>query len=227
MPQFKFCTAYVMAALQDAFFVTSVKSLQQLPAHIGAEVAFAGRSNAGKSSAINTLTRQRRLAYVSKTPGRTQLINFFQLDERRFLIDLPGYGYAEVPLALKKEWQQLLVNYLAARTQLNGLIVIMDIRQAFSPLDVQLLEWFYPSGKPMHILLTKADKLSRGASLNALSKAQDFLQANFPAVSVQRFSSLKKQGVTEAETVLCRWLELTLPKPIQNDAHKKPPAKGE
>ena len=210
-----------MSALQDAFFVTSVKSLQQLPVHVGVEVAFAGRSNAGKSSAINTLTRQRRLAYVSKTPGRTQLINFFQVDERRFLIDLPGYGYAEVPLALKKEWQQLLVNYLAARTQLNGLIVIMDIRQAFSPLDMQLLEWFYPSGKPMHILLTKADKLSRGASLNALSKAQNFLQTHFPGVSVQLFSSLKKLGMAEAETVLCRWLGLALPHADLGHAFRK------
>lgn len=221
MPQFKFCATYAMSALQDAFFVTSVKSLQQLPAHVGVEVAFAGRSNAGKSSAINTLTRQRRLAYVSKTPGRTQLINFFQIDERRFLIDLPGYGYAEVPLALKKEWQQLLVNYLAARTQLNGLIVIMDIRQAFSPLDMQLLEWFYPSGKPMHILLTKADKLSRGASLTILGKAQNFLQTNFPGASVQLFSSLKKQGIAEAETVLYRWLDLTLPQADSGRASRK------
>ena len=212
-----------MSLLRKAEFVISAKNMHQLPPAIGTEIAFAGRSNAGKSSAINTLTEQRRLAYVSKTPGRTQLINFFRVADDRYLVDLPGYGYAEVPLALKEDWQAVLAAYLATRASLAGLILIMDIRHPLSVLDRQLLDWFWPTGKAVHVLLTKADKFSRYQAKLTLTNVQSLLTKDYPGHTIQLFSSLKKQGVEEAQALLLKWLQLT----NENDAQKKPPAKGE
>ncbi len=213
-----------MNILRKAEFVISAKNMHQLPPAIGTEIAFAGRSNAGKSSAINTLTEQHRLAYVSKTPGRTQLINFFRVADNRYLVDLPGYGYAEVPLALKEDWQAVLAAYLATRTSLAGLILIMDIRHPLSVLDRQLLDWFWPTGKAVHVLLTKADKFSRNQAKLTLAGVQRVLTQDYPGHTIQLFSSLKKQGVEEAQALLLEWLRLTTD---ENDGQKKPPAKGE
>lgn len=213
-----------MNFLRKAEFVISAKDIHQLPPAIGTEIAFAGRSNAGKSSAINTLTEQHRLAYVSKTPGRTQLINFFRVAEDRYLVDLPGYGYADVPLALKEDWQEVLATYLATRVSLAGLILIMDIRHPLGVLDRQLLDWFWPTGKAVHVLLTKADKYSRNQAKLTLLAVQTLLNKDYPGHTMQLFSSLKKQGVEEAQDLLLEWLHL---QPDENARHKKPPAKGE
>lgn len=216
-----------MNVLQKAEFVISAKNLVHLPAAIGCEVAFAGRSNAGKSSAINTLTQQHRLAYVSKMPGRTQLINFFRVAEDRYLVDLPGYGYADVPLALKQDWQEVLAAYLATRNSLVGLILIMDIRHPLGVLDRQLLDWFWPTGKSVHVLLTKADKLSRNESKLTLARVSGLLKASYPGHTIQLFSSLKKQGIDEAQALLHDWLGLRNSDENVIDTNKKPPAKGE
>lgn len=185
-------------------FEVSVHDLAALP-ETAREIAFAGRSNAGKSSAINTLAG-RKLAYVSKTPGRTQLLNFFRIRDGNYLVDLPGYGYAEVPESVRKHWQAVLAQYLETRAELAGLVLIMDIRHPLTPLDRQMLNWFGPTGRPIHILLTKADKLSKsqaGAALRAVRKA---LQEAYPQCSVQLFSSLKKTGAEEAEAIIGNWL---------------------
>jgi GTP-binding protein len=187
----------------------SAAKLSQLPADEGWEIAFAGRSNAGKSSALNCLTGQKSLARTSKTPGRTQLINFFALDEQRRLVDLPGYGYAKVALDIKQRWQQTMQEYLASRHSLRGLILLMDVRHPFKEVDIQLLEWCWHVGMPVHVLLTKADKLKRGAAQNTLLKVRRELEAHSPPgmSSVQLFSSLKGTGLAEAYRVLDRWLE--------------------
>ena len=194
-----------MSLFSQMRFFTTVNALNMLPKE-GLEIAFAGRSNAGKSSAINTLANQTRLAYVSKTPGRTQHINYFSLDEaqKRFLVDLPGYGYAEVPESIRRHWQGLLSRYLQTRNNLIGLVIMMDVRRPFTPLDQQMLHWFLPAGKPVHILLTKSDKLSKNAAKQALLSAQKTLEAT-PNCTVQLFSSLKKEGMVEAEKVLESW----------------------
>ncbi len=197
-----------MSLLQKAEFFISAKNLDQLPPATGIEIAFAGRSNSGKSSAINTLTQQNRLAYVSKTPGRTQLINYFRVEEGSYIVDLPGYGYANVPLALKHDWQEVLAAYLATRGSLAGLILIMDIRHPLSVLDRQLLDWFWPTGKPVHILLTKADKVSRNQAQLTLLHVKNLLNTQYPGHTIQLFSSLKKQGVEEAKALLYEWLNL-------------------
>jgi GTP-binding protein len=150
-----------MPLFRHAKFEISIARPQDLPPPNGAEVAFAGRSNAGKSSAINTLVGHTRLAFVSKTPGRTQLINVFRLLNGAALIDLPGYGYAKVPEAIRKQWVRLLENYLTYRESLIGLVLIMDARRPLTPLDCQMLDWFAPTGKPVHVLLSKCDKLRR------------------------------------------------------------------
>ncbi|VAW65945.1 GTP-binding protein EngB, partial [hydrothermal vent metagenome] len=144
-----------------ASFLTSASQPSQFPEHAMLEVGFAGRSNAGKSSAINTLCDQKALARISKTPGRTQLINFFPFDDERCLVDLPGYGYAKVPEKMRREWQKLMESYLGERQQLRGLIIIMDIRHPLKDYDVQMLEWCEDMNTPAHILLTKADKLKK------------------------------------------------------------------
>ncbi len=195
-----------MPLFQNATFYISAHKLSDLPPPAGVEVAFAGRSNAGKSSALNTLANHNRLAFVSKQPGRTQLINFFSLGNERFLVDLPGYGYAKVPEAMRKHWQLTLANYLSQRPCIGGLVLVMDCRHPLTPLDRQMLDWYSPSGKPIHALLTKSDKLSRQAANQTLQQVRKELEANWENCSVQLFSSLKKQGVEEAEAVIGRWL---------------------
>lgn len=199
-----------MTPFSHAVYAASAATLAQLP-DSRREVAFAGRSNAGKSSAINTLARHNRLAFVSKTPGRTQLINFFALGGQKFVVDLPGYGYAKVPPELRARWEKVLSAYLQTREALAGLVLIMDARHPLTPLDRQMLDWFMPRGLPVHILLTKADKLSRGAAHKTLQEVRSALKA-CPQVSVQLFSSLAKQGIEEAESVIAGWLGEEAPK---------------
>jgi GTP-binding protein len=203
--------------LLNATFFDTVAALDKLPRDSQFEVAFAGRSNAGKSSAINAITNQRRLAFVSKTPGRTQHLNFFTVGPQRYLVDLPGYGYARAPLMQQLGWQSLIGGYLHARPQLRGLVLIMDIRHAFTDLDQQLLDWFLPSGRPMHVLLSKADKLSRGQALPVLRKARDHLANWGEQVSAQLFSSTRREGLEEAEAVLRDWLDWPKKSPAQGD----------
>lgn len=195
-----------MPLFSQLSYATSAATLAQLPVS-RAEIAFAGRSNAGKSSAINTLAGHKRLAFVSKTPGRTQLINFFSVDEGRFIVDLPGYGYAKVPPEIRERWENVLSAYLQTREALAGLVLIMDARHPLTPLDRRMLDWFLPRGLPVHILLTKADKLSRGAAGKTLQEVRMTLKDS-PQVSVQLFSSLAKQGIEEAEGVIKSWLLL-------------------
>ena len=185
-------------------YVASAHDLEQLPPDIGAEVAFVGRSNAGKSSAINTLAHHKRLAFVSKTPGRTQLINFFTLGDDRTLVDLPGYGYAEVPARVKAHWQNVMAAYVSTRQALNGLVLIMDARHPLKTLDVKLLDWYLPTGKPVHCLLTKADKLSKSEQALTLRKVTKQLDVAGHNATVQLFSSLKKDGIDEAERAIVR-----------------------
>ncbi|MDA7577505.1 ribosome biogenesis GTP-binding protein YihA/YsxC [Porticoccaceae bacterium] len=194
---------------QSAEFITSAPSLKQCPDDVGCEVAFAGRSNAGKSSAINTLTRNKNLARTSKTPGRTQMINFFQLGEDQRLVDLPGYGYAKVPVAMKAQWDRHMAEYLQARKSLGGLILLMDIRHPLQDYDRQMLNWAAQAGLPVHILLTKSDKLKRGPAQSTLLKVESFLREMDPGITlltVQTFSSLKKLGLPELEAQLNHWL---------------------
>jgi GTP-binding protein len=160
-----------------------------------------------KSSALNTLANHNRLAYVSKQPGRTQLINFFSLGNDRFLVDLPGYGYAKVPASMRAHWQMTLSKYLSHRSTLYGLVLVMDCRHPLTPLDRQMLDWFAPSGRPIHVLLTKSDKLSRNAANQTLQAVKKELQSTWGNCTIQLFSSLKKQGVEEAETVIGAWLK--------------------
>ncbi|MDP2139713.1 MAG: ribosome biogenesis GTP-binding protein YihA/YsxC [Gammaproteobacteria bacterium] len=190
---------------KSAKFVTSAVRLDDCPVDSQREVAFAGCSNAGKSSAINTLTNQTRLARTSKTPGRTQLINFFGLDEGRYLVDLPGYGYAKVPLSVKNQWQEHLDLYLNKRDALVGLVLLTDIRHAFKEFDLMMINWSQRSNMPVHVLLTKVDKLKRGAAQNALLGARKQI-AGFPNVSIQLFSSLAKSGIDTLEDKLDEWL---------------------
>lgn len=200
-----------MSLFDRATFFTSVAAPETLPSS-GGEIAFAGRSNSGKSSAINALVG-RRVAFVSKTPGRTQLINFFALDAGRFLVDLPGYGYAKVPAATRAPWEKLLSGYLQTRAPLRGLVLVMDVRHPLTELDLRMIAWFRQTGKPVHALLTKADKLSRAAALKILREVRRKLASLAPEFSVQLFSSLKKSGLDEAEAVCRSWLEAKVPEP--------------
>ena len=213
-----------MPLFQQAVFLTTVANLRDLPQDSICEVAFAGRSNAGKSSAINTLAGRVRLAYVSKTPGRTQHLNYFTLAEGKYFVDLPGYGYAKAPEAIRSQWEGLIGPYLSDRQQLSGLVVIMDIRRPMTDLDLRLIDWFRPTGRPIHILLSKADKLSRQEQTKALRsvKAEVATWGDAELYSVQLFSSLKKTGVEEAEAVLARWLNIE----IKSKENKGPPDKG-
>ncbi|HEU4707964.1 MAG TPA: ribosome biogenesis GTP-binding protein YihA/YsxC [Methylophilaceae bacterium] len=195
-----------MPLFQNATFYLSAHHLQDLPPPSGIEVAFAGRSNAGKSSALNTLANINRLAFVSKQPGRTQLINFFSLGGERYLVDLPGYGYAKVPEAMRKHWQMTLSSYLSHRSTIGGLVLVMDCRHPLTPLDRQMLDWFSPTGRPIHVLLTKSDKLSRSEANKTLMAVRKQLNQHWPNCTVQLFSSLKKQGVEEAEQIIGQWL---------------------
>ena len=174
------------------------------------EVAFAGRSNAGKSSAINTLCDNKGLARTSKTPGRTRLVNFFELDDQRRIVDLPGYGFAKVPIAMKQEWEKLMTQYLSEQHALRGLVVIMDIRHPLNDYDWQMLEWCHHYQLPAHVLLTKADKIKRGAQQSSKLKTQKLLKEAGIDASVQIFSALKKTGLDELVRKLDDWLGLAV-----------------
>jgi len=191
---------------RHAEFVISVADPRRMPPASGPEIAFAGRSNAGKSSAINALAGHTRLAYVSKTPGRTQLLNLFRLKCGATLVDLPGYGYADVPEAVRRQWADMIEGYLTRREELAGLVLIVDARRGLTDLDRQLIAWFTPSGRPIHCLLTKADKLARQHQCTMLRAALDELRTIAPWVSAQLFSSLKKTGIDEVERTVGSWL---------------------
>lgn len=195
---------------QPTVFVTSAADIRGLPSDDGVEIAFAGRSNAGKSSALNTLTRQRNLARTSKTPGRTQLINVFEVLPGKRLIDLPGYGYAKVPIAVKEKWQRALSEYLQQRESLRGLVLLMDIRHPFRDVDQELLHWATDCEIPVLVLLTKADKLKPGPRKSTLLKAREAVLVFGGDVTVEMFSSLNKLGLPQVETKLTEWL-------VQND----------
>ncbi|WP_163831249.1 ribosome biogenesis GTP-binding protein YihA/YsxC [Spartinivicinus ruber] len=192
---------------QKAQFLTSASNLSQCPEDQGYEVAFAGRSNAGKSSALNTLTGSKKLARTSKTPGRTQLINFFSISDLQRLVDLPGYGYAKVPEEMKKQWQYHLEQYLSQRQCLMGIVLMMDIRHPLKDFDLMVMQWANSCEMPLHILLTKADKLKYGAAKQTLSKLQSIIGSYHNPISVQLFSALKKTGVDELRVKLSGWLQ--------------------
>lgn len=195
--------------LERARYLLSAHNARQLPPDEGAEVAFAGRSNAGKSSALNALTRQNALARVSKTPGRTQQLVYFQVTPEAHLVDLPGYGYAKVPIPLKLHWQQHLEAYLSSRNALAGVVLMMDIRHPLTDFDRLMLDWAQASQLPIHVLLTKADKLAYGAAKNALLKTRkEILDGWGDVATLQLFSAPKRQGVEEAQLVLAGWLGL-------------------
>jgi len=191
----------------NTFFVKSAAKLSQCPTDILREVAFAGRSNAGKSSALNTLTELKKLARTSKTPGRTQLINFFQVGEAPLaLVDLPGYGFAKVPVAVKNEWQKELDHYLNNRDSLVGLVLLMDIHHPLKEFDNAMLDWAGETGMPVHILLTKADKLKRGPAQSTLLKVKKAVADLGDLVTIQTFSSLTGDGMKELKRRLNTWL---------------------
>ncbi|HID00750.1 MAG TPA: YihA family ribosome biogenesis GTP-binding protein [Piscirickettsiaceae bacterium] len=181
--------------------------MRQAPPDEGWEVAFAGRSNAGKSSALNTITSQKTLARVSKTPGRTQLINFFALDGTRRLVDLPGYGFAKVNEAMRREWEKHLSEYIEKRRALAGLIVLMDIRHPLTEVDQLMLDWTHDLELPVHVLLTKADKLKRGPAQSTLIKVQKYLKEHYPHATAQTFSAPKRAGLQDVWQVLDQWLQ--------------------
>jgi len=196
---------------RQARFLLGAASLAQLPPDTGREVAFAGRSNAGKSSALNTITDQRSLARISKTPGRTQQINYFSLMDDLYLVDLPGYGYARVPSRVSMRWQREISRYLHSRQSLQALVVVMDCRHPLKDYDLQLLGWCFEVRLPAHVLLSKADKVSRGAAASILQQVSSELALSFPgelSPSAQLFSSLKKTGLDEIRTRLDSWLNV-------------------
>jgi GTP-binding protein len=199
-------TSPIKLNFREATFLQSASAIENAPQDSGWEVAFAGRSNSGKSSAINTLTEQAKLARTSRTPGRTQLINFFSLTDHQRIVDLPGYGFAKVPLAVKKKWNQQLERYLQHRQSLRGLVMLMDIRHPLTEPDQQMLGWAISATMPVHILLTKADKLKRGPAQNTLLSVQSRLREHEELVRVQLFSSLKRQGVDVLGKQINRWL---------------------
>lgn len=193
---------------QRAAFQTAAVDLRDAPADEGFEVAFAGRSNAGKSSAINAICHQNRLARTSKTPGRTQQLVFFRLDDERRLVDLPGYGYARVSQAIKSNWQALMGRYLEQRRCLRGLVVVMDIRHPLTEFDQQMLAWGISAQRPMLLLLTKADKLGRGAAQRTLGQVRRSVAHAGAPIRVQAFSASRRLGLEDAHAQLAQWLEL-------------------
>lgn len=203
--------AYIFGVMKNPYrqaaFWLSIEKLPQLPDDVGREVAFAGRSNSGKSSAINTITEQNSLARTSKTPGRTQQIIFFRLDDDHRLVDLPGYGYAKVSESVKLNWQKTVEGYLMQRRSLVGIVLTMDVRHPLKEYDQQMIAWCEQVRMPLHILLTKSDKLKRGAAAQSLQTVQRFLSGFQFQGSVQLFSSLKKNGVEHAISVLNSWLQ--------------------
>lgn len=196
---------------QKAKYLKSVPTLNLCPDELQYEVAFAGRSNAGKSSALNVITSQKALARTSKTPGRTQLINFFILDEERALVDLPGYGFAKVNIKTKRAWEAGLSEYIEKRQQLKGLVLLMDSRMPPTDIDITMLDWTLSLDLPVHILLTKADKLKRGPAKANLLKLRKLLKEEYPHATAQLFSSLKRDGLNEVWQKLDEWFEYERP----------------
>jgi GTP-binding protein len=190
-----------------AKFLISATNLHQAPVDHGYEVAFVGRSNSGKSSAINALCNQKKLCRTSKTPGRTQLINFFQLDEERRLVDLPGYGYAQAPYQKQIQWQEYITDYLTYRVCLRGLILLMDIRHHSTEYDINLIQWSLNKNISIHVLLTKADKLNRGPALAQLRAVQQKLNEYPNIVGTQIFSAVTRHGLEQTYTILDKWLQ--------------------
>lgn len=186
-------------------FVTSAPDIHHLPSDTGVEIAFAGRSNAGKSSALNTLTNQKNLARTSKTPGRTQLINLFEVVPNCRLVDLPGYGFAQVPEEVKRKWQKSLGEYLRKRESLKGLVILMDIRHPLKDLDQQMIDWAVQSQLPVMLLLTKADKLASGAQKKQLNMVKEAILPFQGDISVTTFSSLKRTGIEILKQKLDQW----------------------
>ncbi|MDH5516976.1 MAG: ribosome biogenesis GTP-binding protein YihA/YsxC [Gammaproteobacteria bacterium] len=199
-------------------FLISAAAKKQFPDTETLEIAFAGRSNAGKSSAINALADNKNIARTSKTPGRTQLINFFSLDESRLLVDLPGYGFAKVPPRVKKQWLDLMESYLADRPNIVGLVIIMDIRHPLKEFDWKMLEWCAHFNIPAHVLLTKADKLKKGPAKATLLQVQKYIKEEGLQATVQMFSALKKLGISELHQQLDQWLGLPLPEQAKTPA---------
>lgn len=211
-----------MSAFSHAAYSLSVARLEDLPPEGPPELAIVGRSNVGKSSAINALAGRRRLAFVSKTPGRTQTLNFFDLGPLGRLVDLPGYGYARVPLAVREQWDRLVGGYLQVRASLVAVAVIMDARHAPTPQDAQLLRWLKPMGRQLIVLLSKCDKLSRSGREAARRRVREALLAEGVRAELLLFSSLTGEGVEDARTLLETWLRAAQPGP----GNKRPPAKG-
>lgn len=193
--------------LHGAAFLTSATTARDCPPDRGVEVAFAGRSNAGKSSALNALTQQNSLARTSKTPGRTQLLNFFTVDDQRRLVDLPGYGYAKVSASVRERWQEGLEDYLEHRESLTGIVLVMDIRHPLTDFDTMMLDWCMTRGLRSHCLLTKCDKLSRGAAANAVQAVRKQL-VRWPGATASAFSATEKTGIEDAWRLLAGWLEI-------------------
>lgn len=204
--------------LSKATFTISAPDIRRLPADNGIEVAFAGRSNAGKSSALNTLTNQKSLARTSKTPGRTQLINIFEIAENKRLVDLPGYGFAKVPMEMKKKWQKALGEYLEKRECLKGIVVLMDIRHPLKDLDMDLIQWAADSDLPVLALLTKSDKLSQGKASGQVLAVKKQLKALNADIKVQAFSSLKRTGADQANSIICNWFQDENIEPVNEDS---------
>ncbi|TMX44255.1 YihA family ribosome biogenesis GTP-binding protein [Vibrio rotiferianus] len=202
---------------QNTHFITSAPDIRHLPEDEGVEIAFAGRSNAGKSSALNRLTNQKSLAKTSKTPGRTQLINLFKVEEGCHIVDLPGYGFAQVPVEMKNKWQKSLGEYLQKRECLKGLVVLMDIRHPMKDLDQQMIFWAIDSRIPVQVLLTKADKLKSGARKQTLLKIRKQVETFGGDVSVDVFSSLKGLGVDQLRAKLDTWFAPALAHLIEED----------
>ncbi|PLA75339.1 YihA family ribosome biogenesis GTP-binding protein [Hydrogenovibrio sp. SC-1] len=200
---------------QQAHYLKSAPNLNHCPVDEGIEVAFAGRSNAGKSSALNVITSQKSLAKTSKTPGRTQLINFFECDEQRKLVDLPGYGYAKVNIATKRNWEQSLSEYIEKRAALRGLVMMVDCRMPPTDIDLTLLDWTLSLDLPVHVLLTKSDKLKKGPAQNSLLKFRQLLDELYPHASAQLFSSLKRQGLEEVWAKLDEWMDYQRPEKVK------------
>ncbi len=201
-------------------FGLSAVRLAQLPPDAGAEVAFVGRSNAGKSSAINAITGRKALARTSKTPGRTTAINVYFIDDERRLVDLPGFGYARVSQKMRQQWQDLLARYLRARASLKGLVLVVDIRRGLAPQDTELIAWCHDSGVAVHVLLSKCDKLNRTENTAARKQTERLLAELAQPASLQLFSALKHEGIAEARRVLAHWLAGPLAKQKKAPANK-------
>lgn len=212
-----------MSIFSHSKLAFTVAEMTQLPSDSLGEVAFAGRSNAGKSSAINALTHRRRLAFVARQPGKTRLIQMFEVTPSKYIVDLPGYGYARVDEATRRRWARLVDQYLRERQPLKGMVLIMDIRHPLTPLDRHLLQWFLPRKLPVHILLTKADKLTRAQANKALQAFDATLRNEGMACTAQLFSSLAVAGVEQAQATVADWLGLPPPAVKKIAAKNKSP----